>query len=240
MTRTKLVIAAGALALTAALAACSKGGAPAASSGPASEAAASAAPAEANVQPQLTAGSVQTVSATELTIKAQDGPATFQLSPATVIMVAHQGKVSDIKSGDFIGTTNVPSADGSGQSTEVHIFPPGVKMGEGDRPMGPPSSSGPASRMTNGAVSTVSPGSGEPVTRMTNGSVGQVAGGAKGIEMDVAYEGGTRHVVVPADTPVMVMSTGTTALLKPGTNVLVGAVPGANGARDATFINVQP
>ena len=58
--------------------------------------------------------------------------------------------------------------------------------------------------------------------------------------MDVAYQGGQRHIVVPPTTPVMVMSTGTPALLKPGTQVLVGYVPGANGAKDATFINVQP
>ncbi len=58
--------------------------------------------------------------------------------------------------------------------------------------------------------------------------------------MDVAYAGGTRHIVVPPGTPVMVMSSGTTDLLKPGTKVLVGHVPGPSGADNATFINIQP
>jgi hypothetical protein len=201
-------------------------------------AASSATPSPASAQPQLTPGVVVMASATELAINSSDTPATFQLSPATTIMVAHTGTVADIKPGSFIGTTNVPSADGTGQSTEVHIFPPGVKMGEGDRPMGA-TPAAPASRMTNGTVSAAAPAEAS-ATRMTNGSVGAVANAPAGLAMDVAYAGGQRHIVVPADTPVMVMSSGTTELLKPGVKVLVGAVPGPNGSRDATFINITP
>lgn len=194
-----------------------------------------AAPAE--VQPALTPGKVSALSGTTLTITNQGAPVSFQLSPATVIMVAHKGALADIKAGGFLGTTNVPSADGSGSSTEVHIFPPGVKMGEGDRAMGTTPDGG-ASRMTNGTVSAAGPADGGG-SRMTNGSVGTVATGAKGVQMDVAYAGGHRQIVVPPNTPVMVMSSGTTDLLKPGANVLVGAVPGPNGTQTATFINLQ-
>ena len=232
------MLAAGLCALGVGLAACQKNPAPTA----AASSAAPAAEAAANVQPQLTSGAVTAVSGSQLTISNQDTPATFELSPQTVIMIAHKGTVADIKAGGFIGTTNVPSADGTGQSTEVHVFPPGVKMGEGDRPMGPPSSSAPASRMTNGTVSAAAPAdTGASTSRMTNGSVGAVSTNASaGLQMDVAYAGGHRQIVVPANTPVMVMSSGTTALLKPGTKVLVGAVPGPNGVQEATFINVQP
>jgi hypothetical protein len=201
------------------------------------QAPAASAPAAANVQPELTSGVVQSALDTQLTINVNDTPASFQLSPQTTIMVQHSGTVEDIKPGSFIGTTNVPSADGTGQSVEVHVFPPGVKMGEGDRPM-PAAPSAPASRMTNGTVSAAAPAS--DGSRMTNGSVGAVSNATAGIEMDVAYEGGKRHIVVPAKTPVMVMSSGTAELLKPGTRVLVGSVPGANGVKEATFINIQP
>jgi len=230
MTKTLLRVSAS-LCVLAALAACGpKPSEPVAAS--------SATPSPASVQPQLTPGVVVTASSTELTINSSDTPATFQLSPATTIMVAHTGTVADIKPGGFIGTTNVPAADGTGQSTEVHIFPQGVKMGEGDRPMGA-TPAAPASRMTNGTVSAAAPATAS-ATRMTNGSVGAVANAPAGLAMDVAYAGGKRHIVVPADTPVMVMSSGTTELLKPGTKVLVGHVPGANGDRDATFINITP
>lgn len=201
-------------------------------------AATSAAPASdaASAQPTLTPGWVQTASATSLTIATPNGGAmTFNLSPGTVIMVAHRGSVADIKAGDFLGTTNVPSADGAGQSTEVHIFPPGVKIGEGDRPMGPPpAGGGPASRMTNGDVTAAAPA---PAGSMTNGTAGSVASGQAGVQMDVAYAGGTKHIVVPASTPVMVMASGTPDMLKPGMAILVGSTPGTH---DATFINIQP
>ena len=230
MTKAALGFTASLCALSVALAACGQkpAEAPAASSAPA---------ATATVQPQLTPGVITTVSATDLTINNQDTPASFQLSPATQIMVTHAGTIADIKPGSFIGTTNVPSADGTGQSTEVHVFPPGVKMGEGDRPMGAAPTA--TTRMTNGTVSAAAPKAGS-ATRMTNGSVGTVANAAAGLEMDVAYEGGKRHIVVPSDTPVMVMSSGSTQLLKPGVKVLVGAVPAASGNPTATFINIQP
>ena len=230
MTRS-LFVAVGLCVVISSVAGCQKSPAPVASSA----APASAAPAE--VQPKLTPGTVSAVAGTTLTILNQGAPASFQLTPDTVIMIAHKGSVADIKAGDFLGTTNVPTADGTGQSTEVHIFPPGVKMGEGDRPMGP-APSGDTQRMTNGTVSTAAPADGG--SRMTNGSVGAVASGAKGVQMDVAYAGGHRVIVVPPTTSVMVMNSGTPALLKPGSSVLVGAVPGPNGTQTATFINLQP
>jgi hypothetical protein len=210
-----------------ALAGCQKG-----SDQSASAPASSAETASAQVQPTLTPGVVSAASATSLTITSQGAPMTFQLTPSSTIMVTHKGSVADIKAGDFLGTTNVSSPDGSGQSTEVHIFPPGVKMGEGDRPMGP---AGGGTRMTNGTVSTAGAAGG---TRMTNGAAGNVSTGAQGVQMDVAYQGGTRHIVVPPSTPVMVMSNGTTDMLKPGTKVLVGHVKGSSG-EEAQFINVQ-
>ncbi|HEY5410636.1 MAG TPA: hypothetical protein VIJ94_07905 [Caulobacteraceae bacterium] len=224
----RLVLSACAVA---ALTACQKGGGQDASAPAASGAAASA-----EVQPKLTPGVVNSVAGTTLNIMSQGAPASFQLTPATTIMIAHQGTLADIKAGSFLGTTNTPSPDGSGQSTEVHVFPPGVKMGEGDRPMGPAPAGGAASRMTNGTVSATSGGG----ARMTNGAAGNVATGSQGVQMDVVYQGGTRHIVVPPKTPIMVMASGTPALLKPGTNVLVGHVPASGGGETATFINIQP
>jgi hypothetical protein len=224
-----------ALCAAAALAGCNKTGAE--SSAPASsEAPASAAPA-AQVQPTLTPGVVSQASATSLTVTAQGAPATFKLTPATNIMVTHKGSLADIKAGVFLGTTNVPDASGTGSSTEVHIFPPGVKMGEGDRPM-PSAPGAAASRMTNGTVTSAGAGGG---SRMTNGAAGNVSGGAQGVQMDVAYQGGTRHVVVTPSTPISVMSSGAPDMLKPGTKVLVGHAPAAGGGPDeASFINITP
>jgi hypothetical protein len=232
------VIWMGALALSAAaaLAGCQKHAGDQASAPASSEAPASAAPALAEVQPALTPGVVSQASATSLTVMVQGAPSTFELTPATNIMVTHKGSLADIKTGSFLGTTNVPDPSGTGSSTEVHIFPPGVKMGEGDRPM--PAAPGAApSRMTNGTVTAAGAGGG---SRMTNGSAGNVSAGDKGVQMDVAYQGGTRHIVVGPSTPISVMSSGTPDMLKAGTKVLVGHVPKAGGPDMATFINVTP
>jgi len=230
------VISAGAALICAAvLAGCQKNAsqeASTSSAAPASEAAA------ANAQPQFSGGVVNGMEGQTLTIMVQGAPATFQLTPGTTVMVTHKGTLADIKPGSFLGTTNNPSADGSGSSTEVHIFPPGIRMGEGDRPMGPAPAGGQATRMTNGTVSNAAPASGGQ--RMTNGAAGNVATTAQGVQMDVAYQGGTRHILVTPTTPITVMSSAKTEDLKPGTNVLVGYVPGPGGTKSASFINIQP
>ncbi len=193
--------------------------------------------ATAGVQPQIVAGQIKSATTTQLTITSQGKTETVDLTPQTVIMAAHKGTVADIKPGSFIGTTNVPSGDGTGSSTEVHIFPPGVKMGEGDRPMPAAAGSGTASRMTNGTVSSASPATGG--SRMTNGAVGSVSGGAGGVEMDVTYQGGNRHIVVSPKTPVQVMTLASPRQLTKGTAVVLGVVPGAGESKTATFVNIQ-
>jgi hypothetical protein len=188
------------------------------------------------VQPQLVNGKVQSVSASEISIASQGLTMTFALTPKTQIMTSRPGALADIKPGSFIGTTNNPTSAASGESTEVHIFPPGVKMGEGDRPMGPQAS---GARMTNGTVSsTAAGGAGGP--RMTNGSVGTVAKAGSSITMKVDYAGGQRTVVVTDKTPIVVLTSLKPTAIKPGSSVLVGAVPGPNGTKEAQFINVQP
>ena len=192
--------------------------------------------AAAQVQPELVSGKVQSVSASQLTIASQGLTRSFVVTPKTEVMTSRQGKLSDIKPGSFIGTTNTPTGAATGDSTEVHIFPPGVKMGEGDRPMGPQAS---GSRMTNGTVSSTAASSGGG-SRMTNGSVGDVKSKGGAITMQVAYAGGKRTVVVTDKTPIVVLTSIKPTALKAGENVLVGAVPGPGSQKTAQFVNVQP
>lgn len=161
-------------------------------------------------------GTVATVIADDLTVRDAQGAAVqMKLAPDWRVSVVAPIGVDAIQPGSFIGTTNVVQPDGSGRSVEVHVFPPGVKPGEGDRFMDEATG-----------------------TKMTNGTVGQVvrAGGAS--ELDVAYPGGQRHIVVPADVPIMSMMPGERDLVKPGTPVTVVTVVGADGARVARFVMV--
>ena len=129
--------------------------------------------------------------------------------------------VSAIQPGSFIGTAEMPQKDGSGRSLEVHVFPPGVKAGEGH--YGWDSKKG---------------------SMMTNGTVGKVTAGAKGRELQVTYPNGERKIVVPKGVPIVLFTNGDRALVKPGIPAFLiapkspsggymanGIVIGENGAK---------
>lgn len=171
---------------------------------------------QAEAQSSRARGIVETVTADSLTVRDSQGTATqMQLAPDWRVSVVAPISVDAIQPGSFIGTTNVVQPDGSGRSVEVHVFPPGVKPGEGDRVMDEATG-----------------------TNMTNGTVGQVVRAAGGSELDIAYPGGQRHIMVPPDVPIMSMKPGGRDLVKPGTPVVVVTAVGADGARVARFVMV--
>jgi|WetSurMetagenome_2_1015567.scaffolds.fasta_scaffold91283_2 hypothetical protein len=166
--------------------------------------------------PARVAGQIQTLDGNTLTVAQASGPATILLADNWTVTVLKKIDVGAIKPGSFIGTTNVDKPDGTGQSTEVHVFPPGVRGGEGHYPM---------------------PGQN---AMMTNGDVTTVVTGAKGQEVDIKYNGrggsGVRHVVVPPGTPIVQFTPGDRSVIKPGVNVLIFAIKGQDGALHANGV----
>ena len=186
--------------------------------------------------PQVLLGEVTAVSPTSVTLTVEGKPETVKLSPKLVVYVLTPTTPDQIKPGSFVGTTNIPSSTG-GRSTEVHIFPPGVKLGEGDRPWPSQPGAKTASRMTNGAVTGVQRAE---TSRMTNGSVGAVKAAGGALSFDVAYAGGTKRVTVPKGTQITTMNPGAISDVKPGAGVTVIAITGADGVRQASLINIEP
>ena len=161
-------------------------------------------------------GNVESITGDRLTVDdAQGTSVQLQLAPDWRVSVVAPISVDAIQPGSFIGTTNMVQPDGTGRSVEVHVFPPGLKTGEGDRVMDE----------TTGA-------------KMTNGTVGQVVRSAGTAELDVASPGGQRHIVVPADVPIMSMTPGERDLVKPGIPVTVVAMQGTDGTLAARFVLV--
>ncbi len=158
-------------------------------------------------------GTVQSLSGNTLTVSQAGGPAVVTLADKWTVTVLKKIDVSAIQPGSFIGTTTVEKPDGTGQSTEVHVFPPGQRLGEGHYPMG-----------TSGNM-------------MTNGDVTNVVTGAKGQELDIKYSGrggaGAFHTVVPPGTPVVLFTQGDQSIVKPGISVLVFAAKAADGSLSA-------
>jgi hypothetical protein len=158
------------------------------------------------------AGAVEKVEGNKVTVKGEQGPVTFDIRPESAIMVRDPGKLSDIKSNTFLGTTAVEK-DGKMVATEIHIFPESMRgAGEGHRPM-----QAPATTMTNGNVTAT----------MTNGAVSSIANG--GI-MKVAYKGGEKEVTVPADVEITVIKPLDISALKPGTKLTANLRQNADGS----------
>jgi hypothetical protein len=155
-------------------------------------------------------GKVASLTDTTLVVdKREGGQATIALTPSWIAVLVKPIKSSDIVAGSFIGTTEKPTGDGTGSSLEVHVFPPGVKAGEGHYDW------------------DLAPG-----TSMTNGNVDTVVTGVSGRELTVSYKGGSRKVTVPANVPIVQMGAGDKAAIKPGVGVFILAAPKGDG----TFI----
>lgn len=165
--------------------------------------------------PTQVRGPIQSLDGNVLTVNQASGPVAITMDGNWTVNVLKNIDVSEIKPGSFIGTTNVDKPDGTGTSTEIHVFPPGVRLGEGHYPW----RGGAGTMMTNGDVTVV---------------------GSSGRELTIKYSGqggaGERKVTVPAGTPIVTFSPGTPGMLKPGWNVLVFATTGPDGKLHATGV----
>ena len=161
-------------------------------------------------------GVIKSITADTVTVRPQHGkPVAITLTSAWGVTVFKAVDVSAIQAGSFIGTTTVEREGRPGRSLEVHVFPPGVKMGQGHYPWDL-----------------------KPHSMMTNGDVGKVATGPKGRTIEVSYPGGMHTVVVPANVPVVQITLGTRAMVKPGMQVFIIPAKGADGALVADRIAI--
>lgn len=177
-----------------------------------------ATPAAAPAAPTVVRGRVTALTDNAITVQPDKGaPQKVTLAPTWSVAVMKPVAIDAIQPGSFIGTTNMPKSEGAGTSLEVHVFPPGVKMGEGHYSW------------------DLKPGS-----MMTNGTVGKVVAGKKGSrELDVAYNGtGMRHIVVPAKVPVVQITGGTRELVKVGTPVFMVVRKLPDGSMAAGSVSV--
>jgi hypothetical protein len=157
--------------------------------------------------PTVVRGTVTALTDNSVTVKTAKGPAVVGLTPTWSVAVMKPVAIDAIQPGSFIGTTEMPKSEGNGQSLEVHVFPPGVKMGEGHYGW------------------DLKPGS-----MMTNGTVGKVVAGKRGSrELDVSYSYGQRHITVPATVPVVQITGGKRDMVKVGTPVFMVVQKTANG-----------
>jgi len=168
----------------------------------------------------LLRGAVLNVSSKQIVIKTKDSSQTVMLTDSLRVYAASPGSLADVKSTSYIGVTTQKQADGSDQATEIHIFPEELRgLGEGSFMMDVQTGSG--SRMTNGAASRMTNGA---ASRMSNGDVQKTDGST----LVIQYQGKSRTVKVPANTPVTAYAI-TNKELTPGIKVVALVKKDANG-----------
>jgi|GEM_PF-1036021 len=221
------------LACLAAIAACSGRD----EGSPADQGKATSAPAAgvgANGPPQPVRGKIVSVDGRTVVVASQGAQIPVEIAPDALFMIAASTTLSAIKPGSFIGAANV-DIPGGGRAMEVRVFPPGVRIGEGQHLMDAAS----ATRMTNGAVEAAAPiaaAAPSPGGQMTNGSVNDVRSGQDGVEIKVNFPGGVRRIQVSANTPIVELRTADRALLQPGTIIAALAMPGPDGRLVSGYI----
>ncbi len=173
-------------------------------------------------------GTVESVDSKTLKVKSNEaGIVTLQLTPNSRVMMQATATVADIGANTFIGCTAVQQASGEKVATECHIFPDSMRgIGEGHYPWGNTA----GTTMTNGAVTT-----------MTNGSVQSAGGNAGGPLLKIAYKGGgEQSIQITPKTQLTKIVAGDATKLKPGTRVMGGARPAADGGAELMMLNVMP
>jgi hypothetical protein len=155
-------------------------------------------------------GAVVSVADDSVSLKDKDGKLiVVAMNPGWTVVSPHTLDMSAVKPGSFIASANENVNSDSGKSTELRIMEPGYKPEFGTHPMG------------------------KPNTSMTHGTVTKVDRSAAGVEVDVVYPGGGRHLTVPADVKVTGYDVHGRDAAKAGVNVTAVTRKGADGVSRA-------
>lgn len=202
-------------------------------------------------------GEVQSRSGDTVNVKTYDGNAVqLALNSQTHYETVVPAKLSDIKSGDFVGV-GATGPENNLQAMEVVIFPASMRgTGEGhygwsvpgavanaDRHASGAASSAPPVQgtMTNGTVVGSGASTGAPPVQgtMTNGTVAGSSGKEGGQKLAVTYSNGKQsEITVPSTVPVVRLMPGQVSELKPGAKVFALASQGNGNALTAKSIAV--
>jgi len=169
-------------------------------------------------KPLTVRGKIAAVEKDALKVTTSAGEVMVKLPEDVRVTGVEAAKLSDISSGEYVGTTAVKQPNGTLKALEVHIFPESSRgTGEGHRPW----DLTPCSTMTNANVEKVEQ---VPVEKTQE----QL--------LTLKYKGGEQKVVVPPGTPIVKAVPGDRSLLKSGTGVFIPSVRGADGTITATRI----
>src|SRR6201981_1585805 len=186
--------------------------------------------------PERVRGTIASAAADSVTVDTYAGkPVTVALPGNTTYLKVEKSNLNKVEKGSFIGTAT-KDVGGTQVALEVVIFPPSMRgAGEGhyawDKIRDTTLSGGAqtSSSMTNGDVSAVSTSAATVNSTMTNGDVAasQSQGGLT--HLVVTYNGGQQDVLVPPTAPIVTFRPGTEALVAKGNDVFIKATQTGSG-----------
>lgn len=138
------------------------------------------------------------------------------MTAAWTVSWPHSMPSSAIKPGDFVATANKVVDASSGQSTELRIMEPGYRPEVGTH------------LMAQGG------------NAMTHGTVSSIRQTPAGLELEVAYPGGGRHLLLPGAMQITDYQLLQREVLKPGIKVYAVARKGADGVLRAGRLTLDP
>lgn len=177
-----------------------------------------AAPAAAAPQmmPANVRGTIASIDATTMVLKARDGSTiNVMLGEKTGVNTLSKASLGDIKANSFVGVTATSKGEDM-HAVEVHIFPDAMRgAGEGHRPW------------------DLMPGS-----TMTNANITETVAKNDGKTLTLKYKDGEKKISVGPDTAVVTVAPGTKDDLKVGAQVFTIAMKGADGSVRAAAVLV--
>jgi hypothetical protein len=169
-------------------------------------------------KPLTIRGKIAAVEKGALKVTTSAGDVLVKFADDVRVGAVEAAKLSDIGTGNYVGTTAVKQPDGTLKALEVHIFPESSRgTGEGHRPW----DLQPGSTMTNANVDKIEAFASEKV---------------QGQLLTLKYKDGEQKIFVPPGTPIVKNVAGDRSLLQPGTGVYIAAVRGEDGTITATRI----
>lgn len=155
-------------------------------------------PAAAAARPQRIRGTVESISASSMTMKSRKGEILTLVLPANLVVTeAYPVELADIKAGSYVGIGGMPLPDGAQRAVGVTVFPENMRgTSEGHFPYDY-----------------------APQSTMTNATVADVAAAPEGRKLRLRYKDGEKTIIVPPGTPIVSYRPGDRSLLVPGANV---------------------
>lgn len=167
--------------------------------------------------PRGVAGSVVSTAEDKVVLRQKDGTdIEVPMTKGWTVSTPRRAPISEVQIGDFVGSASRDIGPDRGRANELRVFEPGYRPEYGTHSIATPQTS-----MTHGFVFALRPGNG-------------------GKNVEVAYPGGRRVILVPSDVAVIVFDLLPRSAAAAGVEVSAVTRPGSDGVRRASRLTIAP